>query len=100
MLEGIVLFLLLFLAFWRTRARYQPGRLVGLFLLGYGLARYVVEFFREPDRQYADTILGTPGIHMGQLLCLPMILGGAWLMATAAGRRTRVEPIAGTASVA
>ena len=99
-LEGIVLFAILAFAFWRTRARYQPGRLVGLFLVGYGLARYIVEFFREPDRQYATGLLGTPGTHMGQLLCLPMILGGAYLMATAPRRRTRVEPIAGGTSVA
>ena len=48
-LEGIVLFAILWFAFWRTKARYQPGKLVGLFLLGYGLARFIVEFFREPD---------------------------------------------------
>ena len=100
-LEGIVLFALLWWAFWRTRARYQPGRLVGLFVLGYGLCRYLVEFVREPDAQYAaNHILGTAGLHMGQLLCLPMILGGAWLIWTAPGRRERVESIAGTASVA
>jgi phosphatidylglycerol:prolipoprotein diacylglycerol transferase len=37
---------------------------------------------------------------MGQWLCVPMILGGAYLIATAPRRRTRVEPIAGTQSVA
>ena len=99
-LEGILLFAVLWLAFWRTPARYQPGRLVGLFLLGYGLCRYLVEFFREPDHQFAGTLFQTPGFHMGQWLCVPMILGGAWLMATAPGRRTRVESIAGSASVA
>ena len=100
-LEGIVLFAVLWFAFWRTKARYDPGKLVGLFLLGYGLCRYLVEFVREPDNQYAaNAVLGTPGLHMGQLLCLPMVLGGVFLVATAPGRRTRVEPIAGTASVA
>ena len=99
-LEGVVLFAILWFAFWRTKARYDPGKLVGLFLLGYGCARYFVEFFREPDRQYATGLLGSPGTHMGQLLDLPMILGGLYLIATAAGRRRRVEPIAGSASVA
>lgn len=100
-LEGVVLFALLWWAFWRTQARYDPGKLVGLFLVGYGVARYVVEFFREPDAQYAaHAILGTPGLHMGQLLCLPMIAGGAYLIATAKGRRTRVESTWGTQSVA
>src|SRR3954466_14158955 len=46
-LEGIVLFCLLAFAFWKTQARYQPGKLVGLFLLGYGLSRFAVEFYRE-----------------------------------------------------
>ena len=99
-LEGIVLFLVLWFAFWRTKARYDPGKLVGLFLIGYGIARYCVEFFREPDAQYATGLLGTPGTHMGQLLCVPMVAGGAYLVATAARRRRRVEPIAGAASVA
>ena len=100
-LEGILLGLVLWFLFWRTDARYQPGRLVGTFLLGYGLSRYFVEFFREADSQYFDNvILGTPGLHMGQLLTLPMIAGGVYLIATAKRRRIRVESIAGTASVA
>ena len=100
-LEGVVLFAILWWAFWRTQSRYQPGRLVGLFLVGYGVCRYLLEFVREPDHQYASSaILGTPGLHMGQLLCLPMLLGGAWLMATAPGRRQRVEGTWGTESVA
>lgn len=98
-LEGIALFAILWFFFWRTGARYQPGKLVGLFLLGYGMARFVVEFFREPDRQLVAFAAKT-GLHMGQWLCVPMILGGAYLVATAPGRRRRVEPIAGAASVA
>ena len=100
-LEGILLFAVLWFFFWRTKARYEPGKLVGIFILGYGLCRYFVEFFREADSQYlANPILGTPGLHMGQLLCLPMILGGIWLIVTAKARRHRVEPIAGSESVA
>jgi phosphatidylglycerol:prolipoprotein diacylglycerol transferase len=98
-LEGIVLFAILWFFFWRTKARYEPGKLVGIFLVGYGIARFVVEFFREPDSQFAGTFFATT-IHMGQLLCLPMIAGGLYLIATAPGRRQRVEPIAGTESVA
>lgn len=98
-LEGLVLFAVLWFFFWRTNARYQPGKLVGVFLTGYGLARFFVEFFREPDSQFAGTFFATT-IHMGQLLCLPMIAGGLYLIATAQGRRQRVEPIAGGNSVA
>ena len=100
-LEGIALFIVLWFFFWRTEARYQPGKLVGIFLLGYGAARYFVEFFREADEQYLNhPILGTPGLHMGQLLTLPMIFGGLYLIATAKGRRQRVEPFAGGPSIA
>ena len=98
-LEGLLLGLLLWFAFWRTKARYEPGKLVGLFLLGYGLARFLVEFFREPDNHLREFAEAT-GLHMGQWLCVPMILGGAYLIATAKGRRQRVEPFAGTESVA
>jgi phosphatidylglycerol:prolipoprotein diacylglycerol transferase len=98
-LEGIVLFAILAFAFWRTEARYQPGKLVGLFLLGYGLSRFGVEFFREADQQLMEFAARTH-LHMGQWLSLPMILGGAYLVATAKGRRVRVEPTAGTESVA
>ena len=99
-LEGLVLFAVLWFAFWRTKARYQPGKLVGLFVLGYGIARFIVEFFREPDPQFRGTFIEATGIHMGQWLCVPMIAGGLYLILTAKGRRTRVEPIAGTQSVA
>ncbi|MHA6723220.1 prolipoprotein diacylglyceryl transferase [Sphingomonas sp. RS2018] len=98
-LEGPVLFAILAYLFWRTQARYQPGKLVGAFILFYGIFRFGVEFFREPDAQFAGTFLATT-IHMGQILCLPMIAGGIYLMATAKARRVRVEPIAGGPSIA
>ena len=98
-LEGAVLFAILAFMFWKTRARYDPGKLVGAFILFYGLFRFGVEFIREPDSQLVGFAQAT-GLHMGQWLSLPMILGGIYLMATAKGRRVRVEPIAGTESVA
>tara|TARA_R110000782_G_scaffold49622_2_gene107902 strand:- start:36009 stop:36875 length:867 start_codon:yes stop_codon:yes gene_type:complete len=98
-LEGIVLFLILWIAFWKTKARYEPGKLVGIFLLGYGMARFGVEYFREADAQFQGTFLYST-LHMGQILTLPMIVGGIYLIATARGRRVRVEATAGTASVA
>ena len=98
-LEGIVLFAILAFMFWKTKARYEPGKLVGAFIFFYGLFRFGVEFIREPDQQLVGFTQAT-GLHMGQWLSLPMILGGLYLMLTAAKRRTRVEPIAGTESVA
>jgi phosphatidylglycerol:prolipoprotein diacylglycerol transferase len=99
LLEGAVLFAILWWMFWKTQARYDPGKLVGAFLFFYGCFRFLVEFVREPDRQLIAFVEAT-GLHMGQWLSLPMILGGLYLMATAKQRRTRVEPIAGTESVA
>ena len=99
-LEGILLFAILWFAFWRTKSRYDPGKLVGLFILFYGLFRYIVEFFREPDSQFIGKFFEHPGVHMGQLLCVPMILGGAYLIATARRRRQRVTPIAGDDAIA
>ncbi|NNM59896.1 MAG: prolipoprotein diacylglyceryl transferase, partial [Legionellales bacterium] len=75
LLEGVLLFIVLWFFSAKPRPRYQVS---GLFLLGYGLARFICEFFRVPDPQ-----LGYLAFHwltMGQLLSLPMILGGAFLL--------------------
>jgi hypothetical protein len=87
-LEGLVLMALLVWMFWKTRARYQPGKLVGTFILGYGLVRFGLEFIREPDAHLVDFAQRT-GLHMGQWLSLPMILGGIYLIATAKKREAR-----------
>ena len=98
-LEGLVLFAILWAMFWRSDARYQPGKLVGAFIFFYGIFRFGVEFVREPDAQLTQ-FAATTGLHMGQWLTVPMIVGGIYLMATANKRRVRIEPTVGTASVA
>lgn len=98
-LEGIVLFTVLALLFWKTDARYQPGKLTGVFLLGYGLSRFVVEFFRQPDSQL-QWLANATGLSMGQWLTVPMVALGVYLIVTAKARRARVEPTAGGESVA
>ena len=98
-LEGLVLMAILGWMFWRTKARYEPGKLVGAFILFYGIFRFGIEFVREPDSQLTE-FARTTGLHMGQWLTVPMILGGIYLMATAAKRRVRVDPILGSESVA
>jgi phosphatidylglycerol:prolipoprotein diacylglycerol transferase len=85
--------------FWKTRARYEPGKLVGAFIFFYGVFRFGIEFIREPDSQLMAFTEATH-LHMGQWLSLPMIIGGLYLMLTAARRRVRVESTVGTASVA
>lgn len=82
-LEGVVLAAVLFLLVRRGALR-RPGLVLGVFLAGYGLSRFVVEFFRQADAQFITAgnplghVIGGPvwGLSMGQLLSLPMILIG------------------------
>ncbi|WP_354325172.1 prolipoprotein diacylglyceryl transferase [Porphyrobacter sp. MBR-155] len=74
-LEGLALLIIMMLLFWKTRARYRPGLLAGVFTLGIGMARFVNEFFRQPDAQLADFAART-GLSMGQWLTIPLILTG------------------------
>lgn len=91
-LEGVVLLAVLLWLAWRKGALKSRGRITGVFFAGYGLARFVVEFVRQPDAQFISE--GNPlglalqvngyGLTMGQLLSLPMVIGGLWLMRRAA----------------
>ncbi|MFP4080525.1 MAG: prolipoprotein diacylglyceryl transferase [Ectothiorhodospira sp.] len=74
-LEGLVLFTVLWLF---TRHPRPTGAASGLFLIGYGLFRLVIEFVREPDGHLGYLAFGW--LTMGQLLSLPMILAGVGLM--------------------
>jgi phosphatidylglycerol:prolipoprotein diacylglycerol transferase len=74
-LEGLAMLVIMLALFWFTRARYRPGLLAGVFTLGMGIARFVNEFFREPDQQLADFAART-GLSMGQWLTIPLILTG------------------------
>ena len=73
LLEGLLLFLILW--FYARRPR-RMGQVSGLFLLGYGVFRFIAEFFREPDAHLGLLALG---MSMGQWLCVPMVLAGAVL---------------------
>ena len=75
LLEGLLLFLILW--FYSAKPRAAPA-VSGMFLLGYGSFRFVVEFFRMPDSQIG--YLAFDWLTMGQLLSLPMILAGLLLM--------------------
>ncbi len=75
LLEGLLLFVLLWLY---ARKERRPAQVSAAFLVGYGILRFVAEFFREPDSHLGLLSLG---MSMGQWLCLPMVLGGValWL---------------------
>lgn len=90
-LEGAVMILIMLLLFWRTRARWRPGLLVGVFTAGIAAARFTVEFFREPDQQLAEFAART-GLSMGQWLTIPLFLIGVALVI-----RALVRPALGEA---
>jgi len=75
-LEGIVLLVVLAIAM-RAGALKRPGLTIGIFAVGYAIARTTCEFFREPD-VFLGYLIG--GVTMGQLLCIPMLAVGLWLM--------------------
>jgi phosphatidylglycerol:prolipoprotein diacylglycerol transferase len=86
-LEGLLLLVIMqWLAWGRARDPAERGLPGGVFLAGYGLARMTVEFFREPDIQLGY-LLGFA--TMGQLLSVPMILAGLWLIARSQGTAAR-----------
>ncbi|MCB1839537.1 MAG: prolipoprotein diacylglyceryl transferase, partial [Alphaproteobacteria bacterium] len=87
-LEGVVLFLLLAVLVRIPSVRNRPGTVAGAFLMGYGTFRFMVEFFREPDEQigYIANL-----ITMGQILCIPMILLGAFLVFRAARQVPKIS---------
>lgn len=76
LLEGALLFVILFVLAKRDAMRARPGLLSAVFLAGYACARIFVECFREPDAQLGY-LFGY--ITMGQILCLPMLAGAAVL---------------------
>lgn len=87
-LEGLLLGALVLWAVWRGGWLQRPGRVMGVFIAGYGAARFVVEFFRQPDAQFVTE--GNPlglawhvggwGLTQGQALSVPMVAVGLWFL--------------------
>ena len=88
LLEGVLLFVLLWLYARKPRLR---GQVAAAFLFGYGLLRFVAEYWREPDAQLGFLSLG---LSMGQWLSVPMIIAGValWLWARQQGISDVQEP--------
>ncbi len=82
-LEGLVLFAILALLAGRGRALERPGLVSGAFFAGYAIARGFAELFRQPDVHLGFLVLGTT---MGQLLSLPLLLAGLYLIFRACRR--------------
>lgn len=87
-LEGLLLGAVMLWLAYRRGALKRSGTMIGTFLAGYGLSRFLVEFFRQPDAQFVSEgnplglalHMGGYGLTMGQLLSLPMIALGVWLI--------------------
>ncbi|MFZ0929930.1 MAG: prolipoprotein diacylglyceryl transferase [Syntrophobacteraceae bacterium] len=72
--EGLLLFIIL----WNLRKKpFKDGMMVGFFLIFYGIFRFIIEFFREPDPQVGFLLTY---FTMGQLLCIAMIAAGVVLI--------------------
>jgi phosphatidylglycerol:prolipoprotein diacylglycerol transferase len=80
LLEGVVLFAVMFVLSRRGRIRARFGLLTGVFLCGYAVARMTGEYFREPDAFLGFLAFGAT---MGQVLSVPMLLAGIWLIVRA-----------------
>jgi phosphatidylglycerol:prolipoprotein diacylglycerol transferase len=76
LMEGLLLFLIMFFCPAAKRSEARFGALTGIFLIGYAVARIIGEFFREPDDFLGFLWFGAT---MGQLLSIPMLLAGLWL---------------------
>ena len=74
-LEGVLTFVILWIDFSRPRPR---GAVAGLFGVLYAVSRITVEFFRVPDAQLGYLFAGW--VTMGQILCLPLLAAGLWLL--------------------
>ena len=77
--EGLLVLVVMLPLFWRSRARFRTGLLVGTFTVLISTARFVVEFFREPDAQLTEFAAST-GLSMGQWLTIPLIMAGIGLV--------------------
>ncbi len=84
LLEGALLFVVLFLLQRKESVRNTTGVLSGVFIAGYGISRFIIEFFREPDMQIGFIL---EYFSLGQLLSLPMIMAGVYLVYYARSKR-------------
>ena len=75
--EGIILFLILLFYFNKKPKKYIIGTISGLFLIFYSIFRFLIEYLREPDYHLGLIFFY---FSMGQLLCIPFLLAGLWIV--------------------
>ena len=85
LLEGALVIAVMLPLFWKTRARFRPGLLVGTFTALIATGRFVAEFYREPDEHLTEFAMRT-GLSMGQWLSIPLILASVAMIVWALRR--------------
>lgn len=88
-LEGIMLLIICNIAYRIRAVRDRPGSVAGLFFLGYGIARFMVEYVREPDDYFKGFLVNV--VTMGQLLSLPMVFIGLGFLLHALRNKGQVK---------
>lgn len=86
--EGVVLFIVL--AIYAGIKQRKLGQTSGVFMIGYGIARFCLEFFREPD-SFATGIVQSTGLSLGQFYSLPMILAGVIILWWGSKSKTNIS---------
>jgi len=86
--EGVLLFLVLLI--FTTSKKRNLGQTAGVFLIGYGIARFVLEFFRAPDA-FATGVVQSTGLSLGQYYSLPMILAGVIVLSWGLKSKSPIE---------
>lgn len=81
-LTYLVLFGILMFMYWKRNAEERPGLLLGVFFIGVFLSRILIEFVKNPQEEFEKTML----LNMGQLLSVPFVLAGIWLIWRAMSR--------------
>jgi len=87
LLEGLLLFVVLWLFARKPRPQ---GQVSAVFLIGYGVLRFVAEYFREPD-SFLVWLQQSTGLSMGQWLCVPMIVAGIVMWKMSAAQKNLAE---------
>ena len=78
-------FVVLYTIYWKTKLKHREGFLFGVFLIGIFLSRFLIEFVKENQEAFEDGML----LNMGQILSIPFVLAGLWLIV----RAFRREPV-------
>jgi len=86
--EGLVLFAIMYALSFKTKLH---GTLLAAFLICYGVLRFGLEYFREPDAQLGFVVMDA--LTMGQILCLAMIICGVCLLALQRNQSGEIPPI-------